>query len=326
MTTFKEIRGTAIQSVSSDPSNPEVGQIWYNNTIGVLKGYRNLGGVFSSGGNVNTARDERAGGAGTVSAGLSFGGFVPPVTGSTATEEYNGTSWTTSNPLSVGSWNIGGCGTQTAGLAFGGFSPPGNKDRTEEYDGTSWTAGGNLNLARRAIQGFGTQTAAVNAGGGTPTQVTNVEEYNGSTWTNVTAIPAANSNSASCGSESAGTVAGGGSAPVARVALDYDGSAWTTLTSLNEDRISATAGGVQDDVLVMGGNDNLVSTTSWNGIAWSANASMANGRGPTGSGAGANNATTSGVLIAMGYNGTSTISNTEEFTDPTLVVQKLTTS
>ena len=37
MTTFKEIRGTAIQSVSSDPSNPEEGQIWYNNTIGVLK-------------------------------------------------------------------------------------------------------------------------------------------------------------------------------------------------------------------------------------------------------------------------------------------------
>jgi hypothetical protein len=39
MTTFKEIRGTAIESVSSDPSNPEAGQIWYNNTIGVLKGY-----------------------------------------------------------------------------------------------------------------------------------------------------------------------------------------------------------------------------------------------------------------------------------------------
>ena len=39
MTTFKEIRGTAVQSVSSDPSNPEVGQIWYNNSIGVLKGY-----------------------------------------------------------------------------------------------------------------------------------------------------------------------------------------------------------------------------------------------------------------------------------------------
>jgi hypothetical protein len=42
MTTFKEIRGTAVESVSSDPSNPEVGQIWYNNSIGVLKGYQLL--------------------------------------------------------------------------------------------------------------------------------------------------------------------------------------------------------------------------------------------------------------------------------------------
>ena len=39
MTTFKEIRGTAVESVSSDPTNSEVGQLWYNNSIGVLKGY-----------------------------------------------------------------------------------------------------------------------------------------------------------------------------------------------------------------------------------------------------------------------------------------------
>jgi hypothetical protein len=51
MTTFKEIRGTAIESVSSDPSNPEVGQIWYNNSIGVLKGYQSIGGAWASGGN-----------------------------------------------------------------------------------------------------------------------------------------------------------------------------------------------------------------------------------------------------------------------------------
>jgi hypothetical protein len=36
MTTFKEIRGTTIEVVSSDPSNPEPGQIWYNSS-GTLK-------------------------------------------------------------------------------------------------------------------------------------------------------------------------------------------------------------------------------------------------------------------------------------------------
>jgi hypothetical protein len=56
MTTFKEIRGTAVQSVSSDPSNPESGQIWYNNSIGVLKGYQSLGAAaWAAGGNMGTA-------------------------------------------------------------------------------------------------------------------------------------------------------------------------------------------------------------------------------------------------------------------------------
>jgi hypothetical protein len=73
MTTFKEIRGTAIESVSSDPSNPEVGQIWYNNTIGVLKGYDLLVAAWAAGGNLATARYFYAG-AGTQTAGLRFGG------------------------------------------------------------------------------------------------------------------------------------------------------------------------------------------------------------------------------------------------------------
>jgi hypothetical protein len=55
MTTFKEIRGQLIRSVSSDPANPQEGQIWYNNTIGVLKGYQLVADAWSSGGNLNTA-------------------------------------------------------------------------------------------------------------------------------------------------------------------------------------------------------------------------------------------------------------------------------
>jgi hypothetical protein len=75
MTTFKEIRGTAIQSVSTDPSNPESGQIWYNNSIGVLKGYQIIGAAWAAGGNMGTARFGLAG-AGTQTAGLAFGGVL----------------------------------------------------------------------------------------------------------------------------------------------------------------------------------------------------------------------------------------------------------
>jgi hypothetical protein len=75
MTTFKEIRGTAIESVSTDPSNPEVGQIWYNNTIGVLKGYALVAAAWSAGGNMGTLRNRLAG-AGIQTSALGFGGYI----------------------------------------------------------------------------------------------------------------------------------------------------------------------------------------------------------------------------------------------------------
>ena len=74
MTTFKGIRGTAIQSVSTDPTNPETGQIWYNSTTAQLKGYQ-TGGTWAAGGNMATARKSPAG-AGTQTAGLVFGGRI----------------------------------------------------------------------------------------------------------------------------------------------------------------------------------------------------------------------------------------------------------
>ena len=38
MATYKEIRGTQIEAVATDPSNPVEGQVWYNTTSNVLKG------------------------------------------------------------------------------------------------------------------------------------------------------------------------------------------------------------------------------------------------------------------------------------------------
>jgi hypothetical protein len=50
MTTFKEISGQLIRTLSSDPANPLEGQIWYNSTIGVLKGQELVAAVWASGG------------------------------------------------------------------------------------------------------------------------------------------------------------------------------------------------------------------------------------------------------------------------------------
>jgi hypothetical protein len=43
MATYKEIRGTQIEAVATDPSNPVEGQVWYNTTSNVLKGQAGYG-------------------------------------------------------------------------------------------------------------------------------------------------------------------------------------------------------------------------------------------------------------------------------------------
>jgi hypothetical protein len=51
-----------------------------------------------------------------------------------ATEEYDGASWTSSNPLNTARALLAGAGTQTAALAFGGYDTA-DTGATEEYDG-----------------------------------------------------------------------------------------------------------------------------------------------------------------------------------------------
>jgi hypothetical protein len=42
-----------------------------------------------------------SGGAGTQTAGLGFGGYITGTGGTGATEEYNGSTWSPSNPLNT---------------------------------------------------------------------------------------------------------------------------------------------------------------------------------------------------------------------------------
>ena len=129
MVAYTGIQGQNILIVSSDPANPVEGQIWYNSTSNLLKGYANVvTNAWASGGNMNTARRTLAG-AGTQTAGLGFAGYGP--TG--ATEEYNGTSWVISTSMTTARNELAGAGTQTAGLAIGGSGP---SNATEEYTGS----------------------------------------------------------------------------------------------------------------------------------------------------------------------------------------------
>jgi hypothetical protein len=51
---------------------------------------------------------------------FAAGGYGPSASVTGATEEYDGTSWTSGGTLDTARYGAGGSGTQTAGLAFGG--------------------------------------------------------------------------------------------------------------------------------------------------------------------------------------------------------------
>jgi hypothetical protein len=139
MAEYKGIKGFKVQYLSADPSNPIIGQTWYNDTSKDLK-YTGAtaAGAWATGNNMGTARYALAG-AGTQTAGLAFGGYVgPPTVNTTATEEYDGTNWASSNPLNTGRYSNAGAGTQTAGLVFGGYDLR-STAATEEYNGSTWT-------------------------------------------------------------------------------------------------------------------------------------------------------------------------------------------
>ena len=96
MTTYKEIRGTNIEVLASDPDNPVTGQVWYNSTSNVVKGSAGaLSFAWATKNAINTARYGLRG-AGTAASTIVFGGD-PPRTGKT--ESYNGTNWTEVNDM-----------------------------------------------------------------------------------------------------------------------------------------------------------------------------------------------------------------------------------
>jgi hypothetical protein len=107
MATYKGIQGFTIQNLSADPSNPIEGQVWYNSTSNVWKVEEaTTAGAWATGNNMGTARRFLAG-AGTQTAALAFGGFIPPpVTG--ATEEYDGATWTAGGSLGTARYQLGG--------------------------------------------------------------------------------------------------------------------------------------------------------------------------------------------------------------------------
>ena len=232
MAEYKDIHGTNIETVTSDPSNPIVGQMWYNSTSRTLKGFILSAASWASGGNFNADGHFQAGGAGIQTAGLiTGGGSTWPGVGLIAdTETYNGSSWTEVNNLNSSKRNMSGLGLTTAALICGG-GPPAKVD-TETWNGTSWTEVNNLNTAKDNNPGVtGILTAGIAfAGEGSPgAKITNAETFNGTSWTEIADL---NTNGregvAGSGSQTSALASGGSTVNVEL----WNGSSWSEQNNL----------------------------------------------------------------------------------------------
>ena len=318
MSTYREIHGKAIKSLSTDPSaETDAGQIWYNTTSDTFKSIVASQAWISSS-NMITARS-KAGGTtssnSTQSAGMAFGGQIGGAT-SALNEEYNGSGWSTGGALNTARrWHYG-AGSQTAALCAGGQDGTAGATpvtaNSEEYNGTSWAEGSNMGTARYNGGSGGTQTAAFATGGSPAPSYTNAtEEYGGTSWTAGNNMLVSKGYYGGGGTLTAGIVMGIGASGTD--SYEYDGTNWTTGGTMNRGNPQGSYAGLQTDGIAFGGSPTPVNATEhYNGTAWTNYPSMATARYALAGASG----TSSAAMGAGGYTPPDK-NTTEEFTSST---------
>src|SRR6056300_1569121 len=166
MATYNEIKGDTIEVRATDPANPVEGEIWYNSTTGVIKGYGLTAAAWASASSASTAREARSA-EGTQTATVLFGGADSTASPYSLnnTEEYNGSVWTAGGSLNTARLGIMSFGAgipssvAAAGATDAGPATPHRTTATEEYNGSSWTTVTGCSTARFAGGGFGIESA-----------------------------------------------------------------------------------------------------------------------------------------------------------------------
>jgi hypothetical protein len=276
MTTYKELKGTNIEAVSSDPSNPVIGQVWYNSTDQVVKGEAvATSGSWSTTNSLNTPRG--GGGAGFQTAALYFAGYQSK----TETEAYNGSNWTELNDLNAGRDSVGGAGTQTSALCNGGYdnggplAPESYMTRNELWNGTNWTEVNNLNTGRQLQGSAGADNTSSLVYGGldnspAPAYTVNTESWNGTNWTEVNNLNTGR-YSQGCGTVTSALNFGGYTGSNTANTELWNGTNWTEVNNLNTSRRNpGTAGTDSTNALAFGGTTttSVANTEEWNGTNW----------------------------------------------------------
>ena len=341
MATYKEIKGTGIQFLDADPTNPLIGQVWYNNSSGALKGTTAGVGSWASGGTMNGAKRTGIGSWGTQTACLAASGESgPPWIQPTRVELYDGTSWSEIQDISTGRYLGGSLGqTSTAALYASGYNASGYNASVEQWDGSSWSEKAEMNNPSYSLSGgVGTSTSGLAVGGNRnpavpPSPGSNsslVESWNGSGWTNIAELNIGRAGTSAIGAtNTAGITIGGytSSSYSPRYATNvesWNGSSWTEIAELNTGRQGGHASGVQTLAVFYGGESSTpvgARTEYYDGTSWTELADMAVSRGGnvSGTSSSANSAIAFGSPVSSG-------STTEEWIKTDFTTKTFTSS
>lgn len=278
MATYYGTYGQKVQYLASDPSDPQVGQVWYNSTSATLKvRSATSAGTWSTGGNLPQGFNGSAA-AGIQTAALSFGGTDPSGPGRTAnTNSYNGTSWSPVSAMNTSRFYLYGAGTQTAALGFGGYTTS-PSTATEEWNGSSWTTVNTMPTGNYNGVAAGTQTAGIGFGGFPSTTITFL--YDGTNWTTGGNLNTGRDALGGSGVQTA-ALAFGGSPGFKNSTELWNGTSWTSNpTGLNTARRGLAGAGTQTSTVAFGGNipapsgplvASVSATEIWNGSTWTSN-------------------------------------------------------
>ena len=293
MSTYREIVGKKIKTVSSDPSTGTDGEMWYNSTTGTLRALA-VSQAWSSGASAISPMHAGAG-FGSQTDAVGAGGMDGPGAKVTNTDEYNGSGWAVGGAMGTARYTGSGCGSQTAGLVAGGTSSPGSADlNVEEYDGSSWAEQTNLSTGHGYGWMAGIQTAAICYTGlsdPSPVAITdNAEEYNGSSWTEVGNVNTGKYGILGFGATQDTAVKIGGT-PANTGVEEWNGSSWTAVNSIPANRADGMGSGSQTAGVITAGNPGAyTSTLTYDGTNWTTSPATlgtglaANARGATISG------------------------------------------
>jgi len=231
-----------------------------------------------------------------------------------ATEEYDGTNWSSGGALSTARYLNLSTGTQNDAVTTGG--QPGSTS-TEEYNGSTWATGGSLPGGKGdttgAMMGVGAYDATF-AAGYTPTRLSDNFQYDGASWSVRPQYPLAVNAAGRIGTSNAGLMTGGrtNSGYITNV-FAYDNNintcvgAWSagpnTVVTGNRE-VGFGAVGTQNAAALFSGRiapANITCTEEYNGSSWSAG-----GANITARYVGSNTGTQNAGLLVGGNNAAAT--------------------